>query len=56
MTVEKCKTDEEADVMIKQLYKQKTGQDPEQKVQEFMMRFAKGFIEQYEKDKKLQNS
>ncbi len=54
--VEKCNTDAEADVMIKQLYRQKTGQDPEQKIQEFMMRFAKGFIEQYEKDKNPQNS
>jgi len=43
--------DKKAKEMILSLYQKHTGKTPEQTVNEFKETFAKGFLEQYEKDR-----
>ena|ERR1035437_259215 len=51
-TIEDAKSQEEANSLIKNLYKLRTNNDPDQKMQQFYENFSQGFLADYEKDKK----
>ena len=47
--IEAAPSDLEANKLIRELYKQKTGRDPEQEMQKFMDDFAQGFLAEHAK-------
>ncbi len=52
-TIEAAKNQEEANNLIKKLYKERTNNDPDQKMQQFYETFSEGFLNDYEKDNKI---
>lgn len=51
-----CATDEEANQKIQELYPLRTGQDPEQQVQQFIELFAQNFLDEYAKSQQSSTS
>lgn len=49
--IDESKTQEETNNLIKKLYKERTNNDPDQKMQQFYETFSQGFLADYEKDK-----
>ncbi len=49
--IEASQIQEETNNLIKSLYKERTGNDPDQKMQQFYETFSQGFLADYEKDK-----
>lgn len=45
--IDACQNQEEANKEILKRYVEKTGQDPDQKVQQFLDLFAEGFLKEY---------
>lgn len=48
--IEDCKSDEETNKLIKDLYKQRTNMDAEAEMQKFLDDFAQGFIAEHAKN------
>lgn len=52
--IDKCTSQEEANIEIRTRFGQRSGRNPDEIMQEFLTIFAQGFLEQYQKDKKAQ--
>lgn len=50
--IEKCTTQEEANMEIRTRFAQRTGENPDKLMQEFLDKFAGGFLKEYKKKKK----
>lgn len=48
--IDKCQNQEEANKEILNRFKQRTGKDPDQLIQEFLGNFAEGFLREYGKE------
>lgn len=50
-TIEQSKTQEESNNLIKKLYKERTNNDADQRMQQFYETFSQGFLAEHQKDK-----